>query len=199
MPVLPKDNKWSRAHGLADRLCLLYSGTLAMKHNPELLLGIAERFRDRDDVRVVVISEGRGADWLRQMKQEKSLENLLVLDFQPFEQFPSVLASADVLVSILEPDAGVFSVPSKVLTYLCAGRPVLLAVPSENLAARIVVGNEAGRLASPSDVPGFSDAAASLLADEPLRARLGQNARRYAESHFDIEAIANRFDEIIHV
>ena len=59
----------------------------------------------------------------------KACGSLRCLGFQPFEVLPDVLGSADVLVAILEPDAGVFSVPSKVLSYFCAGRPVLLAVP----------------------------------------------------------------------
>ena len=75
--------------------------------------------------------------------------------FQPFESLPDVLGSADVLVAILEPDAGVFCVPSKVLSYLCAGRPVLLAVPLENLVSRIVKNEGAGLGVDPLDVDGF--------------------------------------------
>ena len=41
-----------------------------------------------------------------------------------------MLASADVLVALLETDAGAFSVPSKVLTSLSAGRPILAAIPA---------------------------------------------------------------------
>jgi hypothetical protein len=64
LPPCPKDNEWSRRHGLADKLCFVYSGTLAMKHNPDLLLELGRRFRDRADVRIVIVSEGAGADWL---------------------------------------------------------------------------------------------------------------------------------------
>ena len=46
LPLEPRDNEWSRAHGLADKRVLLYAGTLGLKHNPELLLRLAARFRD---------------------------------------------------------------------------------------------------------------------------------------------------------
>ena len=55
-----------------------------------------------------------------------------------------MLASATVLIGILEEDAGVFSVPSKVLSYLCAGRPIVLCAPAENLASRTLLEAEAG-------------------------------------------------------
>ena len=41
LPVRPRENAWSRAQGLGDGLRFIYSGTLAMKHNPALLLELA--------------------------------------------------------------------------------------------------------------------------------------------------------------
>lgn len=63
-PLPPKDNDWAAQHGLADKRVLLYSGTLGFKHNPQLFLELAMEFRCEDNVRIVVISEGHGAEWL---------------------------------------------------------------------------------------------------------------------------------------
>jgi len=195
-PMRPKDNDWSRRHGLHDKVVLLYSGTLGMKHNPSLLVQLAQRVQGRADVRVVVISEGAGVEWLKQEKERVGLENLLILKFQPFNVLPDVLGTADVLLAILERDAGAFSVPSKVLTYLCAGRPLLLSVPIENLAARIVQEQGAGMVVAPEAERQFSEAGLAYLDNANLRAEFGANARRYAEEHFDIEAITDRFESI---
>ncbi len=197
LPVRAKENLWAQRHRLADKFCFLYSGTLGMKHNPELLLQLALHYRPDERVRVVVISEGLGADWLREQKESRQLSNLILLPYQPFAVLPDVLGAADVLMAVLEPDAGVFSVPSKVLSYLCAARPLLLAVPPENLAARIVAQNEAGLVAPPDDTAAFIRAAEALRRDEALRRRLGGNGRVYAETHFDIEKIADQFESII--
>ncbi|HEX2115677.1 MAG TPA: glycosyltransferase, partial [Alphaproteobacteria bacterium] len=37
----PRDNPWAREHDLADKFVFLYSGTLGLKHNPDLLLQLA--------------------------------------------------------------------------------------------------------------------------------------------------------------
>jgi glycosyltransferase involved in cell wall biosynthesis len=84
-----------------------------------------------------------------------------------------------------------------VLTYLCAGRPLLLAVPPENLAAKIVSKNRAGLVVPPTDTVAFVKAADCLLHDEALRAELGANARRYAETHFNIETITDSFESTL--
>ena len=197
IPCLPKDNAWSRLHSLHDKFVYLYSGTIGMKHNPALLLELARRHAEHPDVRVVVVSEGIGAEWLRKEAAAANLDNLLILPYQPFADLPSVLATGDVLVGILEEEAGQFSVPSKTLSYLCAGRPLLLAIPTENLAARITRDNQAGLTVRPSDMDGFLDAASQLHDSSDLREKMANNARAYAEKTFPIEKTAAIFDEIL--
>jgi colanic acid biosynthesis glycosyl transferase WcaI len=198
LPVFAKDNAWSQQYGLDDKFVFMYTGTLGMKHNPDFLLQLALRYQDENNVRMLVISEGPGADWLREKKTEYCLANLQLLPFQPFEQLPQVMAAADVLVALLESDAGVFSVPSKVLTYLCAQRPLLLAVPPENLAARIVKQYQAGIVVLPDDVDNFIAGAELLINNSALRGEYAGNARAYAEDHFDVEKIGDQFEEIIY-
>lgn len=196
VPVCPKDNEWAREHGLVDKFCILYAGTLGLKHNPQLLLDLALHFEDEGEVEVVVVSEGLGADWLREKQRRLGVRNLRLLDFQPFNQMPFVMGAADVLVAILEPDAGIYSAPSKVLTYLCAERALLLAVPPENLSARIVAENGAGLVVPPVDSDSFVEAAERLFADGDLRESCAKNARSYAERAFDIKKIGDHFEEI---
>jgi colanic acid biosynthesis glycosyl transferase WcaI len=197
LPVLPKDNPWSRRHGLESSVNLLYSGTLGMKHDPEFLLGIANSVRDIADANVVVVSEGTTAEWLRREAVERPLPNLRVLPFQPFEDLARMLASADILVGVLGREAGVFSVPSKVLTYLCAQRALLLAVPAENLSARIVTRIGAGAVVEPENAAGVHTALRSLICDPDERAAMGRRARAYAEENFPIDKIAGRFEPIL--
>ncbi len=41
MPLRPRENDWSGAEKLGNGLRFVYAGTLAMKHNPALLLELA--------------------------------------------------------------------------------------------------------------------------------------------------------------
>ena len=196
VPCGPQDNTWSRRFGLAGKFVFLYSGTIGMKHNPGMLVKLADSFAGRPDVEIVVISEGLGADWIRARCTEQARTNLRVLPLQPFSELPRALASASVLVALLGEESGEFSVPSKVLTYHCAGRPLLLAVPARNLAARIVEQNGTGLVVPPDGEQSFVDAAQRLYDDIGLRDRCAANALRYAEETFEIARIAAQFEEI---
>jgi colanic acid biosynthesis glycosyl transferase WcaI len=192
--VLPRDNGWAREHGLADRFVFLYSGTLGFKHDPSLLLELARWARGHESV-VVVVSEGPGSDWLG--RHGSAEPALLLLPYQPYERLPEVLGAADVLIALLEPEAGAYSVPSKVLTYLCAGRPLLVSVSEDNLAARVVERSGAGLVVPPGDPKALVSAAAALRAEVGLRDDLGRRGRSYAETAFDAETIAVRFEELL--
>jgi colanic acid biosynthesis glycosyl transferase WcaI len=194
----PKRNPWSIKNGIADKKVFLYTGTLGLKHNPELLVALAERWKSSSDTVMVVVTEGLGRKYLENRKLELGLSNLLLFDFQPFDELSNVISSGDVLVAVIESDAGVFSVPSKVLAYLCADRPLLLAVPAANLAARIVTRNRAGLVVDPADSQGFIRAGETLISDEALGKELAQNGREYAVRNFDIEDIAAKFESVFH-
>ena len=136
---------------------------------------------------------------LKEEAKQIGVRSLIQLGFQPFDQLAQVFASADILVTILEPDAGVFCVPSKVLSYLCAARPQLLAVPSDNLAARTIKDCQAGLVVDPNDMGALIEAARCLYQDADLRRTCGAAARAYAETHFDFERIFDRFCDILDV
>jgi colanic acid biosynthesis glycosyl transferase WcaI len=192
IPVEPKDNPWARARGLHDRPVALYAGTLGLKHDPGHLVAVAERLRDTG-ARLVVVTEGRGRDALEAARTARDLDEvLLLLDYVPYADLPRVLGAADVTLVLLEEAAGTFSVPSKVLAYLAAGRPVVAAMPADNLATATVERAGAGVVTRPGDHAAFAEAVADLLADAGRRAAAGAGARAYATATFDIEAIADR-------
>jgi colanic acid biosynthesis glycosyl transferase WcaI len=194
IPARPKDNPWSRQHGLHDRFVFLYSGTLALKHNPEWLWALAATFRDDPQVEVVLTASGVSYDALKQRASAEPMPNLRFLPLQPVADLPDLLATADVTIGLLESDAGAFSVPSKVLSYLCAGRAILLAAPPANLAASMVARAKAGLVVSSDDQAAFIAAARRLRSDTALREECGRSARAYAVANFDIEAVADRFE-----
>ncbi|MEQ8370890.1 MAG: glycosyltransferase family 4 protein [Alphaproteobacteria bacterium] len=191
-----KANGWSRPNGLADRFVLLYAGTLGLKHDPAIRADLADDLAG-DNAVVAVVSEGRGRDWLEQEKARRGLEGLRLFDFAPAFSFSDVLASGDVLLAVLEHDAGAFSVPSKVLSYLCAGRPILATLPTENLAARRLLESGAGVVVAPGERLAMADQARRLMADQAQRIAMGKAGRAFAEQAFDMDRIGQRFEALL--
>ncbi len=193
-----RDNAWSRRHDIpTEATRLLYAGTLGRKHNPRLLLEVLDRTRARGlDAVLTVISHGTGASDLAEAAAGRP--DVRVLDFQPAELMSDVLASADVHLTLLEPSAAHFSVPSKVLSSLSAGRPVIGLMPGTNPAA-VDIRAAGGFIAEPS-LAGADEASCWLArasADPIALKRLGVQAREFAAARFDIRRIGLEFEAIL--
>jgi glycosyltransferase involved in cell wall biosynthesis len=97
---------------------------------------------------------------------------------------------------MVDADAGVLFVPSKVTDFLCVGRPIVLSAPWQNLAAISVRESGGGKVVPPGDAAAMSEAVLAFLDDDGLRRQTGAQARSYAERTFDIAAIAARFERL---
>ena len=192
-----RENAWSKRHQLApDGLRLIYAGTLGRKHNPRLLLDLLDRVQAAGvDACLVVCSEGEGADELAAAAGARP--DVRILGFQHADDLRDVLASADIVLALLEKDAALFSVPSKVLSYLAAGRPIVGLMPADNPAAADIA--ESGGYTAGPDRDGAL-AAADWIVAAARTGRLeaiGAASRDLAEERFDIERITDQFEAVL--
>lgn len=199
VPVRDKVNEFSLEYNLAEKLVVLYSGTMGMKQNPHIVVKAAEELRNNPNIIFVVISDGVGMQYLRQRKIEKHLENLVLLPLQPFERLPDILATADLGLVLLDADAGTYCVPSKVWSLYCAARPVLMVVPENNLAAQVTKEQNAGIVIDPKNADKLAATILELREQPEKRKAMGANGRTYAEANFQIEKIADQFESLLNV
>ena len=191
---LETTGSWGSHLGLPNGPRVLYAGTLGLKHDPSLLADFAIHVKSTGG-HVVVVSEGSGRNLLESLKTERRISNLYLLDYEPIERVPAMLASADVLVAILDEDASSFSVPSKVLSYLSVGRPVLTVMPAGNFAAQTVVRAKAGFATENSDPEHTLKRLGQLMSQAELRREMGANARAFAEQEFCIDHITDLVEQ----
>ena len=174
IPQYPVENDWSLRHGLNKTVNVVYSGTLGMKHDLGTFVALAQRFRSRPDVRVVIVSSGQASDAIRQKAMADDLSNLIVLPFQPYADVPMVLASAAVLIAPLDASASTFCVPSKVLSYLCAGRPTVIAIDESNSAAHMIRRAGAGSVIPPGQTSAFVAGVQAFFRQPGIATRNGE-------------------------
>lgn len=175
-----------------DKFRIIYTGTLALKHNPQIITDIAAKNKN---IEVVVIGAGTGFQKLDKMKYIPS--NIKLLPLQPFEKMNHILNSADALLAILNEEASKFSVPSKILNYLCAGKPIILSAPKDNLSTKIINESKSGKSFEPNDLDGINNFLRILLNDKDLKKKYSLNAREYALRNFNIEKISAQFENLI--
>jgi colanic acid biosynthesis glycosyl transferase WcaI len=130
-------------------------------------------------------------------RSSRALPNVRFLPLQPRADLALVQATADVSLVTLAPGRGQTSVPSKVIGYMAAGRPVVASVDLDCDTAAAIRSPECGVVVPPGDAGALATAVEALLADEAERRRLGARARRAFEEHHAAEAVLGRYAEVL--
>ncbi|MFL3019725.1 MAG: glycosyltransferase family 4 protein [Acidimicrobiales bacterium] len=149
--IKPKDRltNYREEHQLGEKFVVMYAGNLGNSQSFELVINAAKKHDQRDDIIYVINGGGVMSDRLKQQANE--LKNLLVVDYQPIERLPDVLASADLHLVLLRTGLGEMSVPSKIYSVFASGRPVLASVDPETEIERLVAESEGGVAVPPDD------------------------------------------------
>ena len=165
---------------------------MGYKHNPKFIEALANRF---EDINFLIVGTGIGFEYLENLKPKS---NLILKPLQPMNRFSEVLGTADVCMAVLEDDAGIFSVPSKVLSYFCAGKPIIMHGPIENLASKLIIKNQCGLV---SDGKNFEDLEKNMLKmqNQINLKKMSENSYSYALKNFSIEEVSKKFLSIIEV
>jgi glycosyltransferase involved in cell wall biosynthesis len=163
----------------------VYAGTLGLKHRPELLLHLADdpEFKKLGGV-VVVVSQGHGRQLLEQPENKR--ENIDLKNFLPIPELAKLFSDASVLLAVLEPEASTFSVPSKIMSYLSAGKPIVASIDPRNASAAILNATGAGIVVSPdSSADDFSQAVAKIISNAQLAISMSDASAKYSQDNFD--------------
>ena len=195
----PKDNPVARRHGLAGKFVVMYSGTISISSNRTLerALEAARLLAAEREILFVVVGEGLKKEALRERAAALGLANVAFLPFQPYSDLPDLLASSDVLLVPLDRAKSDLSVPSKLYTFMAAGRPILgLAAPGSEVA-RLLRENDCGVAAPPDDPDEIAAAVRGLAAAPERRRTLGANARAYVVERFAKDKILRSYDRLL--
>jgi colanic acid biosynthesis glycosyl transferase WcaI len=190
----PRMNSYRSEFGIGDELVVMYAGNVGYSQPLELVVEAARRLSHRSDIRFVVNGEGsRRAELERDVA---GLDNVTLVDFQPKERLPEVLAAGDVHLVLLREGLAAVSVPSKLYSILAAGRPVLASVDPGTEVDRVLAGCGGGATVPAGDTDAFVGAVEQLADDPDRRLAAGQAGRAFAETWSSAAGVAAMYEEL---
>jgi colanic acid biosynthesis glycosyl transferase WcaI len=195
----PKDNPVSRRHGLRDKFVVMYSGTVSISSNKalECVLEAAKLLAGDTGTLFVIVGEGLKMEALRRRAASLGLKNAAFLPFQPYRDLPDLLASADVLLVPLDKEKAQLSVPSKLYTFMAAGRPILGLADPDSEVATLLREKECGLAVPPDGAAAVAEAVRTLERSPEKRRLLGGNAREHVVRQFAKDRILRSYDELL--
>ncbi len=175
-----------------DRFVALYAGTFGRVHGTSQLLDAAERLRTDAQVMFLLVGQGHDFEQNRKLVQSRDLQNVIVKEFVPRARLSELQAIADVSLVTLRRGLGSISVPSKVLGYMAAGRPVIGLVDSGSDTATLLRDAGCGIVLDPGDVVGLVRELRALAGDPSLAHERGRRGRTYVLDQLDTAVVLER-------
>lgn len=192
-----QDNDFSRQHGLNNRFVVLYSGTIGLVSGAEIVLDMADNLARDEDVLVMMVGEGVVKTRIEEASVMRGLKNMRFAPFQPRGVLSNVLSSASVGLVTLLPGHGGNSVPSKILGYLAAGRPVIVSVDRGSDTWEFIQEAQCGLCVPPGDPVALALAVRKLRNDPILADRLGANGRTYLVENLHRRVITAKYEDVL--
>jgi len=193
---LGKNNGFS-GNGLGKKFVVLYAGTIGLISGADVLLRCAEQLKERNEIVFVFVGEGIVKEKIEREAALRSLDNIKFFPFQPRQMLPSVLATADVCIVSLLKQASEVSVPSKVLAYMAAGRPIIASVDPACETAKIIKQADCGKVVEPGDSSAITAAILELFDDSDRAKSYGKNGRTYVMKYLSKKVLVTQYAELL--
>jgi glycosyltransferase involved in cell wall biosynthesis len=181
---------------LEGKCVAAYVGTHGMAHALHVILEAAEILKDRKDIVFLMVGDGAQKEKLEHMREEKALENVIMLDQQPKEAMPAIWAATDISLVLLKKDDLFKTVlPSKIVESMAMKRPIILGVEGE--AQAMVEDAVAGICIEPENSVELAAAIVNMVDFGEEADAFGESGRLFVEAKFDRRKLAGVMEKIL--
>ena len=194
----PKDNEWSRDHGLADRFVVMHSGNIGHAQNLDALVRASTFLRDLDDLVVALIGGGARQTTLVELSERLETDHVRFIGYQPREMLSLSLSAADIHVVGLARGLSGYVVPSRLYGILSAGRPVIVAADQESETARVVLAEQCGVVVPPGRPELLAETIRAAYDGELDLDGMGERGRAYVVREADRTVAFDRYRRLVH-
>lgn len=189
VPLQGGGEMFRQKFGFGDRFLVIHSGNMGVKQGLEVILHAALQSRGDSGIAYLLVGDGVMRPQLEREAQTLGLHNLYFLPLQPKAMFLDMLAAADICLVTQQQSVADIVFPSKVVTLLSAGRPVVASLSSSSEVAYVVTEAGSGVVTPPEDPVALRDTLLSLCRRPDLLREMSLNGRAYARARWDREHI----------
>ena len=189
----PKEPNWNRANVELkgkyninkEAVVFLYGGNLGKPQGIKFLIECMEREKDNKKAFFMVVGSGTDYKKIEKYISDSKNQNVLLLNRLPKEEYKILVAQCDVGMVFLDYRFTIPNFPSRLLSYLSVGKPVLVATDPVCDMGVIAEENEFGYWCPSNDVEAFHNAVQKLVSSNRLK--MGENGWRFLLNNYICE------------
>jgi colanic acid biosynthesis glycosyl transferase WcaI len=175
---------------------LVHAGSVAAKQCLENAVRAIHALESASNVHLLVVGDGNRMGAVMQEAERLGVSRARFMAPVANARYGELLRAADALLLNQCKDVTDVVIPSKLLSYLPSGRPVIAAVHSDSEAARFLREAQCALIVRPEDPRDLARGIETLKDNSGLRRRLGAAGISYSRG-LDRDSVLQRFSEIL--
>jgi glycosyltransferase involved in cell wall biosynthesis len=189
------------AEEIATNFSVVFAGNIGTAQSCEIIIEAAKLLQSVPAIKFYLVGGGSMAYSINKSIVDARLKNVVMTGQILAEDMSAVFKSAAVLLLTLRDESSLsLTIPSKLQSYLAAGKPVIVCCNGES--ASVVTKANAGLTCPAGDAFALADAVMKLFQITPEeRLRLGENGRTYFETHYRLQNnmtwLVRHFDDVV--
>lgn len=175
-----------------DKVVFIFGGNMGKPQGMKFLTSAIKKAESIKEAYFVLV--GRGTE--KELVNNKLLDccNAKVMENLPRDEYEQLVSNCDVGIVSLDYRFTIPNYPSRILSYMEYGMPVLAATDRNTDFKDLIEEAKCGYWCESKSVSGFYKAV-ERFCDESNRIVMGINGRRYMEEHFNVEMSVNLLEK----
>lgn len=174
---------------------IIFTGNLGRFQGLELFVKAMKKLTHRPMIEMVFVGEGFALDTLRE--NSHGINNIHFFPHQPVNIVRKMIADADLGVVSLTAGIYQFAFPSKTMTYLAEGCPLLVLVEPESELAHFVESSNIGIHITPDQPNSIANAIESIYLDEKRKQKMKSTAKKIGEKMFSEVSVLETWTSLV--
>jgi len=191
-------NAFRADHGIGpEKFLVVHAGNIGEKQKLELLVQAAKRLEPYTTVEFLIVGDGARKGAVMAEAERLRLANVRFFPLQPADRFAEILAAANVLILHQQRDVLDTVIPSKLLTYMASGRPIIATVAASSETALAVERARCGSVIEPESPAALAAEILNLYQNAELVHQYGARGRSFVCEHFSREIVLGRMEKLL--
>ncbi|WML55187.1 glycosyltransferase family 4 protein [Neobacillus sp. PS3-12] len=174
-------------YGIPEKSCVfLFGGNMGKPQYIDFLCEVVKGCKNEEDMFFLFIGRGTDRYKLEQAIKEYGINNALLIENLPRNEYEQITSECDVGLILLDPRFTMPNYPSRILSYMEYAKPVLAATDKVTDIKGLIEEANCGEWVWSGDIKSFIDKAKEMGKSERLSV-MGANGRRYLEDNFKLK------------
>lgn len=177
-----------------DRTILIYGGNLGIAQGIPFLVEVLKSNKDREEVFFIIVGSGNKDYLIQNWINDKHPLNVKFIPMLNRSDYDLLEASCDIGMIFLDKRFTIPNFPSRMLAYMEARLPLLIASDTVSDAGKLAAENGFGKWSQAGDIESFNENLNFYIREQLLCKEMGLKAYEYLLQNFSVR---NSYQSII--